>query len=104
MDDITITGMNLVRNPKPWSNGDTLLAHFDVEFSGIAIAGCLLIKTAKRGFVAQMPKVDDQRGNRRPISITDNSLRHKIMDAGRTAYIAFGGEGGEWTRYTSKAE
>ena len=94
---VKITGMNLVSDPKLWDNGDKLLAHFDCEARGFAMSGCLLIKTARRGFIAQLPRAENHRGERRAVRITESQLQHQMMDAARRAYVAFGGKEGEWT-------
>lgn len=93
---IKIMGMNIVRDRKPWDNGDRLIAHFDAEVHGFAIFGASLIKTSRHGFVARLPKIENRRGNSRSVDIIDESLRHHLMDAARRAYVAFGGDGGEW--------
>lgn len=93
---IKITGICL-SSWEPWENGDRVLAHIDAEVNGFALAGALLVKTRRGGFVFHMPRTQNHRGAIRSVNIIDSSLRHDVMDAARKAYIAFGGEGGEWT-------
>lgn len=96
-DTVKIVGMTLCTS-RPWDNGDRLIATFDCEARGFLLRGCFLIKTPKNGFVAQAPRgVNERNPDTRAIRIVDSSLRHAIMDAARRSYVAFGGEGGEWS-------
>lgn len=93
---VMITGMNLC-GAKPFPDGSKVIAHFDCEVRGLSLTGCYLVKTPKNGFVAFPPRIETARGNSKAVRFIDNSLQHAVMNAARKSYIAFGGEGGEWT-------
>jgi hypothetical protein len=94
---VKIVGMNIIQTQRPWDDGSRLLALFDCETRGFRLMGCLLIKTARGGFVVQPPRGENQRiANTRSIWIIDSQLRHHMMDAARRAYVAFGGTDGEY--------
>lgn len=96
MSDVTITGITVLDRP-PADNGSRLLGYFDCEVNGIRLLGCSLVKTPKKGFVASAPKIPGQQGGRCAVLITDNALRHRMMEAARIAYRALGGKEAEWT-------
>lgn len=92
---VKIIGMN-INDGKPWENGDKLIAFFDCEVRGFRLNGCLLIKTVRGGFTAQVPRAENHRGEVRAVKIIDTQLRHHMMDAARRAYVAFGGTEGQF--------
>lgn len=95
--DIRITGLTFA--DRTFDDGARLIALFDCDLGPIRLRGCSLLKTAKGGFTATPPRGENARDpGRRSVVITDESLRHTMMQAARKAYIAFGGEGGEWTK------
>jgi hypothetical protein len=94
-DAIKITGIN-IQDKGPYPSGDRLLAFFDCEYAGLRFFGCNFIKTAKGGFLAQLPKAGEGKNRKRVAHFADDSIRHALMDAARRAYIAFGGKNGDW--------
>jgi len=89
---IKITSLSLRDRPTQANTIDC--AFFDVEIAGlIRLAGCLLKRTANGGFVASPPRLASDRA---AVDIMDNSVRHAVTAAARNAYIAMGGEHGDY--------
>jgi hypothetical protein len=93
---ITITGLKRVTRPKPNRHGFIVLAWFDCEANGFGLQGCALVRTPKNGLVVWPPKLDEPDTPRRVLTITDDSLRHAMMQHAREAYRALGGTDAEW--------
>ena len=89
-DTIKVTGLSLA-NQKPWDNGDRALAFFDCETRGIALCGCVLIRTSRGFLLAQGPRGDSQRVGARAIQIVDSALRKDLAAAAHRAFLALGG-------------
>jgi hypothetical protein len=67
------------------------MAFFDVEFAGIRLASCTLVK-AKRGlWLAQAPRGNTKAEGRRLIDIVDPSIKEAMTAAALQAYRALGG-------------
>lgn len=95
--DIRITGLMFA--DRTFDDGSRLIALFDCDLGPIKLRGCSLVKTAKKGFVAQAPRGENARDpGKRAITIADDSLRNSMMQAARKMYIAMGGKNGEWTK------
>ena len=95
MPEVEITGLKRVSRPKPNKGGSIILAYFDCEVIGFALRGCALVRTSRNGLVAWPPNLQNADGMR-SIAIRDDSIRHAIMEAARTAYRALGGIDAEW--------
>jgi len=87
-----ITALSIA-DSKPWSNGDKLLAFFTVEYAGLRLHECLLIRAARDGqfLLAQPPRGDSRQGERRAIEITDPEIRKAMAEAAYNAFLALGG-------------
>ncbi|MES2176019.1 MAG: hypothetical protein V4523_19045 [Pseudomonadota bacterium] len=96
MNDVTITGLNRVRMPKPNRGGSTVIAYFDCEANGLALHSCALVRTPKNGLTVWPPKIDGPEATRRSVTFTDRSLRHAVMLNARESYRALGGTDAEW--------
>ena len=96
MHQVTVTGLNRVINQRANKGGSTVLASFDCEVNGFELIGCALVRTPKNGMVVWPPKLEAPGATRRIITITDNSLRHQMLEAARVAYRALGGTNAEW--------
>lgn len=96
MHDVTITGLTRVARPKPNKGGSTVIALFDFEVSGLALAGCALVRTPRNGLTVWPPKLEGPNGSRRSVSFSHDSLRHAVMLQAREAYRALGGDDAEW--------
>lgn len=101
---VTITGLTRVRNPKTNQVGNAVLAYFDCETHGFALAGCALARTNKNGLTVWPPKLDAPGAPRRALTIIDDSLRHAIMIQARETYRALGGTDAEWIGRSVPAE
>jgi len=95
-NSVTITGLSRVTKPKPNRHGFIILAYFDCEANGFGLQGCCLVRTPKNGLVVWPPKLDQPDSPRRALTITDDSLRHAMMQHAREAYRALGGTDAEW--------
>ncbi|ALR22068.1 hypothetical protein [Sphingobium baderi] len=93
---VTITGLTRVRAPKPNKGGSTVIAYFDCEANGFALAGCALARTIKNGLTVWPPKLEGPESARRSLTITEDSLRHAMMIQARETYRALGGTDAEW--------
>jgi hypothetical protein len=97
MTDVTIIGLDIVRNPKVTNAGHTILAHFAAEIGVFTFRGCVLVRTARGGIGAWLPRLDDQRHhNNRSVTLHDESTRHAMLQAAREMYIRMGGTGAEY--------
>lgn len=97
MQTITITGLDRVRDPKPSQNGHSILAYFSADVGVFSIKGCCLVRTARQGIAAWLPRLDDPKGHsRRSITLTDEPTRNALLKAAREMYIRMGGTEAEW--------
>jgi len=102
MTDVKISGIRVLHRPREvGERGASILAYFDCTVSGLTLLGCTLVRTGKRGLVANPPTIPGPEAQRRAVFITDNALRHRMMEAARTAYKALGGEHAEWEPSTA---
>jgi hypothetical protein len=87
---VNITGLNLVRNPKPNKSSYTVLAYFNCLANGIGLDGCALMH--KSGvFTISPPLIIDDTHQKR-ISIADPDLRDEILGSILLAYRGLGGK------------
>lgn len=89
-DDFEITGIHLA-DQRPIAGKLLLLCTFDMRCRGFQFQGCSLLKTTRNGFIIWGPKVENPRGNAPGVVVEDEALRHRISDAVRARYAAFGG-------------
>lgn len=87
---IQIVGLILKNNPAPDPDRRRIVAHFDVEISGLRVQGCALIRTDKGGVAMSLPNVDLDHV-RRGLSFVDPLLQNACIAAAREAYKALGG-------------
>lgn len=90
MSVVKITGLVLA-DQRPWDTGDKPLAWFDCEVSGLSLAGCTLLRTARGFLLAQPPKGDCARPGARAIRIVDPALRDSLAEAAHKVFLSFGG-------------
>lgn len=94
---ITITGMDRITSPRENRGGHTILAHFNADIGIFRLKGCALIRTARQGIAAWMPRLDDQRqNNMRSVTLLDEPTRNALLRAAREMYIKMGGTEAEW--------
>ncbi len=97
MEDVTITGLERVREMRPSKNGHIILAYFSADVGVFSLKGCVLVRTARQGIAAWMPRLDDQRShNNRAITLHDETTRNALLQAAREMYITMGGTEAEW--------
>jgi hypothetical protein len=93
--DVNICGITLA-NGKPNKAGHRIIAYFDCEYAGLRLNGCALLRTRSNGLTVYPPKMEGPEAVRRSVTILDSALRHRMMEAARTAYRAIGGIEAEW--------
>ncbi len=97
MEIVTITGLERVRELRPSKAGHTILAYFSADVGVFSLKGCCLVRTARQGIAAWLPKLDDQKAhNNRSISLHDEPTRNAMLKAAREMYITMGGKDAEW--------
>lgn len=105
MEDITITGLERLLEPKMNRRGHTVLAYFTADVGVFRLHGCLLVRTAKSGLAAWLPNLDDpQARRRRSITLLDEATRNALMQAAREMYIRMGGTDADWRPRDDAAE
>jgi hypothetical protein len=86
-----ITSLTVVTKPQTWATGDRLLAFFNVEYAGIQLRDCLLIRGVRTGaLIAQPPKGENRLGER-AVRIIDPDIQKAIAAAAYQAFLALGG-------------
>jgi hypothetical protein len=96
MPQVAITGLIRVSNPRANLGGSSVLVWFDCEVVGFALRGCALVRTSRNGLKVWPPKIEGPEGQRRSVSITDDSIRHAMMIHARSVYQALGGTDADW--------
>jgi hypothetical protein len=91
-DTPIISGINIISRPKPWDNGDTALAFFNVLSGGFEICGCMLIKRKSgTSFFSVMPRGSND-NSLRAVLCHDKQLLDTITSAAKRAFEALGGK------------
>ncbi|WP_040485449.1 hypothetical protein [Lutibaculum baratangense] len=98
MHEVSITGLSRVSQPKPNKGGNTILAFFDCQANGLALAGCAFVRTARQGLTVWPPKLEGTDAARRSVGITDEHLRKLMVRQAQEVYRALGGTDGEWIK------
>lgn len=98
MHEVSITGLNRVSLPKPNKGGNTILAFFDCQANGLALAGCAFVRTARQGLTVWPPKLEGTDAARRSVGITDEHLCKLMVRQAQEVYRALGGTDGEWIK------
>lgn len=105
METVTITGMEIVANPKPSPQNNTVLAYFTADVGVFSIKGCLLIRTARQGIAAWLPRLDHpNQHNQRRITLNDEPTRNAMLQSARDMYILMGGKEAEWRKGEDRDE
>lgn len=87
-----ITALSIVApGQKPWKTGDKLLAFFDVEYSGIRIRECLLVRASRGFLLAQAPRGVRPEEGRRLVDIVDPEIRKAMAASAHSVFLAMGG-------------
>jgi hypothetical protein len=73
----------------PRRDGSRVLCYFDAEIAGLRLHGCALAVSPRNGLVVWGPR--SEIGPRRGVSIIDDGLRSRFMDAACEAFRALGG-------------
>ncbi|WP_376959653.1 hypothetical protein ABNQ39_07020 [Azospirillum sp. A26] len=105
MTEVTITGIRVLHRPREVGHrGSSILAYFDCNMGGLTLLGCTLVRTGNRGLVANPPTIPGPEAQRRAVFITDNAMRHRLMEAARAAYKMLGGLHAEWEPTAGRAD
>ncbi len=97
MEQVTITGMDRVRDPKLTPNGHTILAWFAADVGVFSFKGCALVRTARQGIAAWLPRIEDGKGAKlRGVTLNDEPTRNAMLKAAREMYVLMGGTEAEW--------
>jgi hypothetical protein len=105
MQSVTITGLVTVRDLKPSADGHTILAYFSADVGVFSFKGCLLVRTARRGIAAWLPRLDDKRAHgNRSVTLNDEPTRNALLQAARDTYRLMGGKHAEYEPRDDDAE
>lgn len=97
METVKITGLEIVRNPRPSTKGHVIIANFSAEIGVFFFKGCCLVRTARQGIAAWLPRFDDARNaSYRSVTLNDEPTRNAMLNAAREMYIRMGGTEAEW--------
>ncbi|MBA3667945.1 MAG: hypothetical protein H0W65_09510 [Sphingomonas sp.] len=97
METIIITGLERVRELRPSKNGHTILAYFSADIGVFSFKGCVLVRTARQGIAAWLPRLEDPRSDRqRSVTLNDEPTRNALLKEAREMYIRMGGTEAEW--------
>lgn len=97
MENVRITGLQMVRELRTSKEGHTVLAHFSADVGVFSLKGCRLVRTARQGIGAWLPRLDEQRGHGlRSITLNDEPTRHALLQAARETYRLMGGKHAEY--------
>lgn len=96
MNEVEITGINIVPKPKPNAGGSIIIAWFSCLANGFGLEDCALVRTNKHGLTVWPPKLNGPDSHRRGVTIMDDSLRSAMMLKAREAYRVLGGSEAEW--------
>ncbi|KIZ43314.1 MULTISPECIES: hypothetical protein [Rhodopseudomonas] len=87
-----ITALEIIADPKPWrTGGDTLIAKFNVEYAGLRITNCLLIRVSRGFLLAQLPRGTGRDEGKRLIEIIDPEIRKALAESAYQAFTMLGG-------------
>ncbi|MEO6153409.1 MAG: hypothetical protein ABIT09_06685 [Croceibacterium sp.] len=97
MNQVTITGLDRVREPTPTLNGHLILAYFTADVGVFSIKGLALVRTAKGGLAAWLPSLTDSKAKtNRSITLTDEPTRSALLQAALKMYRMMGGTDAEY--------
>lgn len=97
MQNIKITGMDIIENPKLTSSNNMILAYFGANIGPFRCKGCSLIRTARQGIAAYMPRLDHpNQHNQRFVSLHCEPTRNALLKAALEMYLLMGGKHAEW--------
>lgn len=97
MENITIIGLERVRELRQSRQGHTILAHFSADIGVFTFKGCVLVRTARQGIAAWLPRLDEPRNHKfRSVTLNDEPTRNALLQAAREMYIRMGGTDAEW--------
>lgn len=97
MQSVTITGLEMVRELRISKNGHTTLAYFSATVGVFSLKGCLLVRTARQGIAAWLPRLDEPKAHlNRSITLNDEQTRYALLKAARDMYILMGGTDAEY--------
>lgn len=86
-----ITGLTVVTDAAKWKTGDKLIAKFNVEFAGLRLHDCLLIRASRGFLLAQVPRGVGRDEGKRLVEIIDPEIRKAMAAAAYAAFEALGG-------------
>lgn len=87
LDAIRLLGLKFARSV---TTPRRVIASFDLDFRGIEISGCEMIRTASNGLTVRGPV---------SCNFADSATRHAVMQVARRAYVALGGDDlPDWAR------
>ncbi|KIZ38575.1 MULTISPECIES: hypothetical protein [Rhodopseudomonas] len=86
-----ITALEIIADPKPWKTGDKLIAKFNVEFAGLRMIDCLLIRASRGFLLAQVPRGTGRDEGKRLVEIVEPDVRVKMAEAAFAAFTILGG-------------
>lgn len=102
MEQVTITGLDRVREPKPTPNGHLILAYFAADIGVFSIKGCAMVRTARGGLAAWLPSMSDPKAKTmRAIALNDDMTRNALLRAALKMYRMMGGTDAEWEQRPS---
>lgn len=86
-----VTAISIVAKPHDWTSGDRLLAFFSVEFAGMQLRDCQLIRGVRTKSIIAIPPKGENRIGERAIRFIDPEIQSAVAAAAYQAFLALGG-------------
>jgi hypothetical protein len=87
---VQITGLKIIKNPRPNKSGYVVLAFFNCAANGFELDGCALMQL--KGMISISPPLIIDDTHQKRISIADPDLRDEITGSILLAYRGLGGK------------
>jgi len=93
MENVTITGMEAIGQPRLTEKNHMILAYFSADVGVFRLRGCSLVQTARQGIAAWLPRLDHpSQHNQRQVILHDEPTRNALLKAAREMYLRMGGK------------
>jgi hypothetical protein len=103
MEDVTITGLERVREPIQTPQGHSILAYFSCDVGVFSLKGCVLVRTARGGIATWLPKLEDGRGAKlKSVTLNDEPTRNAMLRAAREMYVRMGGTDADYRPHSDE--
>lgn len=92
MENVTITGIDRVRDPQPTLKGHLILAYFTADIGALTVKGCALVRQANGKLAAWLPNLNDAKAKTlRSITFNDDRTLNSLLQHALQAFRRLGG-------------